>query len=71
MEELYKLNTVASRFGGKYVKKVLVAEALDPDSAFTKHLRQRAQDMGIRLVESINSKSQAEIEKIVKSLWSN
>ena len=71
MEELYKLNTVASRFGGKYVKKVLVAEALDPDSPFSKHLRQRAADMGIRLVESIHNKSQAELEKIVRSLWSN
>ena len=71
MEELYKLNTVAERFGGKYVKKVLVAEALDPDSAFSNHLRQRAQDMGIRLVENIHSKTEAEIEKIIKSLWCN
>ena len=71
MEELYKLNTVAERFGGKYVKKVLVAEALDTDSAFSNHLRQRAQDMGIRLVENIHSKTEAEIEKIIKSLWCN
>ena len=71
MEELYKLNTVATKFGGKYVKKVLVAEALDSDSAFSRHLRQRAQDMGIRLVENIHDKTQTELEKIVKSLWSN
>ena len=71
MEELYKLNTVSERFGGKYVKKVLIAEALDPDSAFTKHFRQRAQDMGIRLIENIHDMTQTEIERIVKSLWSN
>ncbi len=71
MEELYKLNTVADRFGGKYVKKVLIAEALDPDSAFTKYLRQRAFDMGIRLVENIHEKTQAELERTIRSLWCN
>ena len=71
MEELYKLNTVASRFGGKYVKKVLVAEALDSDSAFSNHFRQRARDMGIRLVEHIHDKTQPEIEKIIRSLWNS
>ncbi len=50
MEELYKLDAVAARFGGKYAKRVLVASALG-----CKHhdnqLRARARDMGIHLVE--------------------
>ena len=51
-EELYKLNTVATRFGGKYAKKVLVATALkDIDIKNAEYLRRRAKDMGIRLVE--------------------
>ena len=50
-EELYKLHTVATRFGGSHVKKMLVATELpkkgdNPNYAFI----QRAKDMGIYLV---------------------
>ena len=50
-EELYKLNTVANRFGGPYARKMLVVTDLDrkkenSDQAFI----QRAEDMGIFLV---------------------
>ena len=50
-EELYKLHTVATRFGGPYAKKMLIATELDRRSirayqAFT----QRAWDMDIFLV---------------------
>ena len=71
MEELYKLNSVAQKFGDEYVKKVLIAEALDPNSSTAKHFRQRAADMGIKLVENIHAMSQAELEKTVKLLWKN
>ena len=49
-EELYKFNTVAERFGGKYVKKLLVATnfATKPNSTPNAVL-QRAEDMGIVL----------------------
>ena len=78
-EELYKLNAVAERFGGKYAKKVLVASALE-DNDYGNYIRQRAQDMGIRIVEgqSKGSKykdltylSDDEWNKIVRSLWLN
>ena len=78
-EELYKLNSVATRFGGKYAKKVLVATALD-NSSSSNYLRQRARDMGIRLVEgySHNGKykdfvdmNDVEINRMIRSLWSN
>lgn len=49
-EEVYKLNTVADRFGGPYAKKLLVVTDLkkkngEPDLAFER----RAKDMGIAL----------------------
>lgn len=49
-QELYKFNTVAERFGGKYVKKLLVATnfATKPNSTPNAVL-QRAEDMGIVL----------------------
>ncbi len=50
IDELYKLNTVAQRFGGKYAKKLLVASALDVSAGFGKILKARADDMGIRLI---------------------
>ena len=77
--ELYKLNTVATRFGGKYAKKVLVATSLD-DSAFSESIRQRAKDMGIRLVEGRSQNGRykelvdmndQEINQVIRSLWLN
>ena len=56
VNELYKLNTVAERFGGKYAKKVLVATALDSLGETGKYIRQRAQDMNIRVVENLGEK---------------
>ena len=78
-DELYKLNTVATRFGGKYAKKVLVATALD-DSDYSNYLRQRAEDMNIRLVEGYAHKgflkrftelNDNEINSVLRTLWSS
>ena len=50
-EELYKLNTVAARFGGPYAKKMLVATELDRKSPqANRSFMQRAWDMDIFLV---------------------
>ncbi len=93
MDELYKLDTVAARFGGKYAKKVLVATSLEgqrakkvPDASsvggkdFADHFRQRAVDMGIKLIEG-NLKNDRdndftymnddEIYRLIRSLRSN
>lgn len=52
-EELYKLNTVAHRFGGKYAKKLLIATKLERESADArKSYMQRAKDMGIMLISN-------------------
>ena len=51
IEELYKLNTVAARFGGPYAKKMLVATELDRKSPqANRSFMQRAWDMDIFLV---------------------
>ncbi len=50
MEELYKLESVASRFGGRYARKILVATSLG-NSVFAAYFRQRAADMKIDLLE--------------------
>ena len=78
-EELYKLNVVANRFGGKYAKKVLFATSLD-DSDYSQFLRQRAKDMGIKVIEGQNSDNgyktlvelnDGEWNKIIRGLWMN
>ncbi len=68
-EELYKLNSVAARFGGRYAKKVLFSTALSATGEFGEYFRQRASDMNIRLVEDIQHMSYEEIKSIVKNLW--
>lgn len=50
VDELYKLSTVAQRFGGDFAKKVLVAADLDTSSENGKFLVSRARDMGIEMI---------------------
>lgn len=69
-EELYKLAAVADRFGGKYARKVLIATSLG-NNDFSTHLRLRAADMGIRLVEDLQHMSDSEITRVIRSLWCN
>ncbi|MBQ3182519.1 MAG: DUF1887 family protein [Clostridia bacterium] len=70
VNELYKLNTVAQRFGGDYAKKVLVVTSLERnggDSA--EFFRDRARSMGIRLLENVQHMRENELERTVKNLW--
>jgi len=67
-DELYKLNTVAHRFGGKYARKALVASWLDLNSSFGKTLKQRADEMNIKILASeIVEMSDGEICKRIRS----
>ena len=68
-EELYKLNSVAFRFGRQYAKKALVATALDTMGEFGKYFRQRAADMNIRIIEGVQEMSFEEIKDVVRVLW--
>lgn len=71
IDELYKLSTVAERFGGKYAKKVLVAAELDKLGIKADYIRARAADMGIRVLENVDEMSETALHKSLKSLWSN
>lgn len=70
-EELYKLNTVAQRFGGDYAKKVLVSMALDSLGDAGKYLRQRAEDMGIQIIENIQNMDEEALLHKFRTLWNN
>ena len=70
IDELYKLHTVARRFGGQNAKTVLVTTALGqlPNA---KYIRTRAEDMGIRIVDNVWQKNGEQLERIVKNFWRN
>lgn len=66
-EELYKLNTVATRFGGKYAKKILIATHLEKESASSmKSYLQRAKDMNIQLIPNARELSKKDWQKVFK-----
>lgn len=70
-DELYKLNTVAERFGGQYAKKVLVATSISSLGEAGKYLRQRAEDMNIKILENIQNIDDEELERKLGNLWCN
>ena len=66
-EELYKLHTVAERFGGPYAKKMLIATDMDRKSAAaSRAFIQRAWDMDIFLVTDAAELSNEEWQQIFK-----
>ncbi len=67
--ELYKLNSVAERFGGKLAKKAIVASSLSAHSRSANYIRERAEDMGIALIENAATSSDSEIQKRLSTLW--
>ena len=64
-DELYKLDSVSRRFGGKYAKRVLLATCVSEESDGGKYLRQRAKDMDVCLIESPEELS-AELRKLLR-----
>lgn len=62
--ELYKLNTVAERFGGKYAKKILVMTYYNVRDSFV----QRAHAMNIKLIRNVHEMSR---EEFIKKLGDN
>lgn len=67
-DELYKLNTVTSRFGGKYAKKVLVATHLGKKGQAAKYFRQRASDMNIILIDDVHTMDDETFSRRIKSI---
>lgn len=60
-EELYKLSTVADRFGGPHVRKMLIATELDSKNLVAN--QQRAWDMDIVLIPNAADLSQEELQR--------
>jgi len=67
--ELYKLRSVAERFGGEHAKKVLIATSMDPEHPSYLQFRQRAEDMKIRIIEDLTELSDREMEKRLRTVW--
>ena len=65
--ELYKLDTVAKRFGGPYVRKVLIATYFGKNNfQGHKYFEQRAKDMDIKLIEKAHELNNEEFVKAIK-----
>lgn len=71
VDELYKLETVAQRFGGKYARKALIAPQLDSLGDKGKYIRKRAEDMEIRVVDDFEEMSYEDMKREMKCLWLN
>lgn len=74
IDELFKLNSVAEQFGGKYAQKILIAPGLYKNEfSQYEYLFQRAEDMHIRVIDSIrhnlNELSDEKIIKLFNNLW--
>ncbi len=61
--ELYKLSSVAQRFGGEYAKKVLVASSLKKLGNSAGYILERARDMDITVIDGITEMSDQELER--------
>ncbi len=59
--ELYKLNTVAARFGNRYAKKLLVCSGLNKKGQGLEYFRSRAEELGVVLVEKAHKMTDKEL----------
>lgn len=67
--ELYKLNTVAERFGGSYAKKVLVASYFGKSTeSGRKYFKQRVTDMKIQLIENVHQMDDIEFARQIRNI---
>ena len=67
--ELYKLSTVADRFGSKYSRKILVATKLEKFGLKSDYLRARMKDMEIRCIDNITSMTDEQLDNSLRYLW--
>ncbi|MBQ3058537.1 MAG: DUF1887 family protein [Clostridia bacterium] len=66
--ELYKLDAVANRFGGKYAKRVLISTNHGKDEIAAAYFRKRAEDMNITLLENVHLLTEGEFLNMIKEL---
>ena len=69
-EELYKLKTVADKFGGDYAKKILITTYIDNNQESLQYIRQRAKDLHIAVIENVHLMDEDEFSKEFKAVLS-
>ena len=67
--ELYKLSSVADRFGRGYVKKVLILSDFDRLGAAGEYIYARATDMGIDVVKNAADLTDIEFARRLRNIW--
>lgn len=67
-DELYKLNTVADRFGGRYAKRVLVCSGRAVSDSADDPLMDRAKLMGITIIDGVQDMSDEEFGRRLRSI---
>ena len=70
IDELYKLGTVADRFGGAYCLRLLVVTDYGAGGG-AEPLRQRALDMGITLLDGVQNLSAEEFRQAIEAAVAN
>ncbi len=70
-DELYKLSTVADRFGGIHARKILIVSDLKSINHNYKHIKARADEMSIKLIDDAAHLSENELVRKLRSLWIN
>ncbi len=70
VDELYKLSTVAERFGGKYAKKVLAVTDFDMSGDAANYIAQRAADMRITVIDGVGKMSDERLCDELRTAWS-
>lgn len=65
--ELYKLNTVANRFGGAYARKLLIGTTLGKSGRGKQYFLQRAKDMKIQVLDEVHTLSDEQFRKKLKA----
>ena len=67
-EELFKLYTVASNFGGPYARMALVASSLHELGPKGEHICLRAAELGIQVVDDVDNIEEADFGEILGNL---
>ena len=68
-DELYKLETVANRFGGIHSKKFLIATYINKGPKSLAAFMQRAEDMKIFLINDVHLLSEEKFKRTIKNLF--
>lgn len=69
VDELYKLTTVAERFGGKFAGKVLVATELEKLGSKEAYIKARAESLDIKIIDRADTLSDKELQGKIRNLY--